>query len=438
MDESDNRPTRLDPARRRWGLEKLIAFNALNAVTFNMVVGATISVFLLRLGATNTQTGFLYALLYIATPLSLLGAFLADRHGERVVLTVGWLGRALSIVPLLFAPMVARAAGGQWGVLVGLGSVTLFLAFRAVGASGFFPMMQTLIPKRMLGVVQARLMAQMFWVGVGVFLFSAWFLQPGSDGADPPISRFLWLFGVGSLTGIISSRYLFILPYRPIAPRVRTATNVREALRTLTQPTVARFLCLQVMFSLAFMMTRTFTLLYLKRVRQLPDADLVLLDAVYMGGCIAVSHLLARFRHLIELNRMVRLCGVLGLACGAILVTSAQLGGPIWVFYAPLALVGGLMGTSFVNQTQQMLAIAPARRSATFGALASVFTQCLPGLLGPLGGGVFIDACQGAPTDPFPFQVLFTVVLAVSLVAVLVHTVRPFGPRLDRAAPSRP
>jgi hypothetical protein len=416
----------MSPEQRRPALTRLFSFNVLNAVNFNIFLGSAVAVFLLRFDASNAQIGLVNALGHTLIPLALLGAALSDRYGEGAVMRLFWFGRSVAMIGILAVPFVARTISDRAAVMVGIATVFLFMCMRAIGSAGWFPMFQWLVPLRLVTSVTARLTGHNFWIGGFTSIAVASVLGLWERATLTPIWRFEIVFAVGILCGLTSAIFLYRMPFRPVPPAKPTAETLREALSIAAKRPVFRFNLMQAGYYLAFLLASTFSILYLKRIKQMPDADIVMLDMARIGGSILMCHLLASWTALKRLDLNLAICGLICLASSGMIAAAAHMDGPAWVFFVSMTLMGAAFVSVNVVSTQQLMGVAPRRRAATFGALTSAVYRGIPGLIGPLGGGLLADRLQRHESDPEPLALIFFIATGVSLVTLGFHAIFPF------------
>jgi hypothetical protein len=127
-------PYRLGKARDLYNL-----FNVFNSLSWQFLVGNIITLFALRLGANSTYLGTLSAVLYLSFFFLSLGKILTRRFSVVRIFSAAWIGRAMGMVPALFAPFVFAAGHREIALLLVLLGVTLFHIIRGIGMIGNNP-----------------------------------------------------------------------------------------------------------------------------------------------------------------------------------------------------------------------------------------------------------------------------------------------------------
>ena len=127
-------PNRLRSARRGFNI-----FNFFNSFSFVFVSGSFLTLFAIRLGASNAVVGILNAIAYSTYFMMPIGKRIVQR--KPIVWTFGWawVGRYTALVPMLFAPLLA--ARGHTGAALGLliAGAAGFAVFRGIALIGNNP-----------------------------------------------------------------------------------------------------------------------------------------------------------------------------------------------------------------------------------------------------------------------------------------------------------
>ncbi len=276
--------TGLSPARLKRARGGFYLFNCFNAVSFVLLSGSFITLFALRLGASNGLVGLLNSFGYVTFFFLPLGKRLVRRRPIVEVFGWGWMFRYFSMVPVLAAPIFA--AKGNIGLAFGciaLG-VALFNMFRGIALIGNNPVLASLAEGRDRGAFLVNVQIVNNLAGMGMSLVVA--LVLGKAAATGLYGAFIAL---GIATGIVGSILLLRTPepeaYRPTSG-VGLWTTTRQALKE--KPFRSFF---AVLMSISFIagMARSFLPVYAKEVYAQGD-DLVMaysliasLGAVVMG-----------------------------------------------------------------------------------------------------------------------------------------------------------
>ncbi|MCX7027907.1 MAG: HEAT repeat domain-containing protein, partial [Spirochaetes bacterium] len=125
-------PALLSPKRLSKARNEFYIFNFLNSSSFVFVSGSFLTLFAIKLGASNAVIGILNAIAYTSFFLMPLGKCVVRRKPIVWTFGWGWVFRYTALIPLLFAPLFA--ARGHVGAALGLliAGVAGFSFFRGV------------------------------------------------------------------------------------------------------------------------------------------------------------------------------------------------------------------------------------------------------------------------------------------------------------------
>ena len=144
-------PGELGRVRARFSL-----FAVLNVISFTLLSGNIVTLYVLKLGGGNFLIGLLSSFMYTAYLAMLLGRLLAPGWGMVRLMGWFWVIRYLCMAPMLFAPLAASL--GLRGVAYGLvlASVLGFNAARGVAMTGYNPILAEVAAERDRGAFLAQ------------------------------------------------------------------------------------------------------------------------------------------------------------------------------------------------------------------------------------------------------------------------------------------
>jgi len=282
-------PNRLQSARRGF-----YAFNFLNSFSFVFISGSFITLFAIRLGASNAVVGILNAIAYATYFLMPLGKRIV--RTKPIVWTFGWawVMRYTVLIPILFAPLLT--ARGHNGAAIGLliASVAGFAVCRGIALIGNNPVVGFLASG---GGEKPRSDRGEFMVNNSIInsfasMMSGLLLALFLGEQATPWSYALGV-GFGVATGYAGCVFLLRTPephnYTPEKTSSLMATT-REAIK---DPSFRRFIVIFMALSFVSGMGRSFLPVYAKEVFAQGD-DAVMVYALLASLGSVVMGLLTR------------------------------------------------------------------------------------------------------------------------------------------------
>ena len=387
-------PGELERARARFSL-----FAVLNVVSFTLLSGNIITLYVLKLGGDNFLIGLLSSFMYIAYLTMLLGRQMAPRWGMTRLMGWFWVVRYLCMLPMLFAPLAA--AVGLRGVAYGLilASVLSSNAARGVAMTGYNPILGEMASERDRGAFIAQ--NQAIQHAVTVALGVAMALVLGWQSSLAVYNAFIVL---GVAAGLWAARLVFTFPEppQPQGPGENLGRGLAESLR---QPVFRRFIILFFVSMLAVYMAVPFLIVFVKKVYSLPDSQVVYLTVVGSVGALlmalASGYLIDRLgaKPLYFLFTSILTITLLAIVLSPPLAP----GMAVWLFAAALFLFNNMGQFGILNASQTYFLAAIRREQRLNLGVIYYMTLGVAGGIGSLAGGVLLDELGRlfAPTTAF-------------------------------------
>ena len=421
----------LSPEIRRRSQQILLWFGFFNSVSFNLLTGNLISLYLLRLGAGNTLVGTVASFSFVSFFFMVLGKRLVARVGVIRLFAWAWLVRYAAVLPITTAPLFLLGARPGLAYLVVVIGAFGFQAARGVGIIANAPMFSgyagTADRGRLLSQFQIIAATVMIAVGTGV----AFLLGP-----DAALSRYVSFILAGIVSGFIATGLVFSLPeleHERDTARVPIAETIRDALST---PTFRSFVRAFLLIAVAAGVGRSFLVVYAKQAYQLSDQVVFLLVAVGAAG-----NVLAGVLGSVLLDRL----GAKPLILFALLAFFLSVLPILWTpnisgvaLFVLLSLVFFLatLGFSGAENASQAYFFGVTHRDSrlNLGVLYFV-TLGLGGVVGSFSGGLLLDLLSALLPTPWVFRVFFAglgLVLTVATYRAL--RLEPLGAETFRGA----
>ena len=362
---------------REKGTRMLIGHSFFNGLGFGFLAETIIYLLALQFNPTNPQLGFISSAVHIAGLVLLFLPRMTHGVNLRKLYFAAWMARGL--VSIFYLLLIFTR--GQTGVLLILGTYSLFCVSRIVGTSMAEPVQQMIatsetrgrfIARNFLSMQIARLLSQLLSFVLTSFAF---FNELGG---------LLVLVGIGILTNSIAALFLLGIPYREknhYSKKRNLPTVFRRTIRNREQVVVILIRCL----SLSGAVLIGFIIPFLRVVLSLPQNLVFLYSVVGTLGMISSGLLLRPFVDSVG-SKPLLLSAFLG---QAITLLFWSLLGPSTGYGAILVL--GFITTFLQAAVFQLVArlvinVIPAQDKISFMSLLNFITALFAFGTGILGG----------------------------------------------------
>lgn len=391
-------------------------FGTFNALSFTLLTGNMISLYLLRLGASNGLIGVVASFSYVSFFFLLLGRRLVVRVGVIRTFAWAWLLRYIAFIPVLVAP-VFLLHGSSRGVyaLVMLG-VFGFHLFRGIGMVANAPMFSGFADDtdrgRLLSQFQMIVSVVTILVGIAVAMLL---------GTEAAVGRYVLFLGLGVAFGIVATGMLFSLPELEDFRYGATQRFVPLIRGLFDRPEVRRFFLSFFLVAIASGVGRSFLIVYAKQAHGYTDRL-----AFFMVAVGSLGNFLAGYLGSVLLDRLgARPLLLFSLSAYFVSIVIA-------VFIPPVGGIGTMIaiGVVFFLGTLGYSGNENASQAYFFGVsergdqlnLGIVFflTLGIGGAIGSFVGGFFLDGLAEVMEIVWAFRVLWIATAAAVAGAFLV------------------
>jgi hypothetical protein len=390
---------------RNEGRRRLLLFGTFNALSFTLLTGNMISLYLLRLGASNSLIGVVASFSYVSFFFLFLGRTLVVRVGVIRTFAWAWLLRYIAFIPVLVAP-VFLLHGSSRGVyaLVTVG-VFGFHLFRGIGMVANAPMFSGFADDtdrgRLLSQFQMIVSVVTILVGIAVAILL---------GAEAAVGRYVLFLGLGVAFGIVATGVLFSLPeledFRYGATQ-RFVPLIRGLFERLE---VRRFFLSFLLVAIASGVGRSFLIVYAKQAHGYTDRL-----AFFMVAVGSLGNFLAGYLGSILLDRLgARPLLLFSLSAYFVSIVVA-------VFIPPVGGIGTMVGIGIVfflgtlgysgneNASQAYFFGVSDRGDQLNLGIVFFLTLGIGGAIGSFLGGFFLDGLATIMEIVWAFRVLWIV-----------------------------
>ncbi|MEO8425784.1 MAG: MFS transporter [Verrucomicrobiota bacterium] len=377
------------------GLNNAFSFAALNALSFQIVLGSPMVLYAKNLDATATVLGIISGMMPLLVIFQIPAANYIDRVGYKKFVYAGWGIRVMVIFIIALVPLSVSFLNSTTRLALILMLLFGFNLSRGISSCAWLPWITALVPAEIRGRYLAR---EAGWVNFSSFVtlaFAALCL-----GKQPASWQFSLTFFFSAIMGAISLSFLKRIPDAQTpdeAQHSRTPVPYRE----MTRFVPFRKLLWEVMaWSVAYGGMNTFTVAFLKAGTQMAEREILLVSSVaFLGGLGSLWFLGS------GMDRLGSRPVLTFSFCTWLLILTG------WTFLAagvfapqpPLILaLQFLMGLSAalvtMANTRLAMAIIPPMGRSHFFAIYSVVLNVTLGL-SPIFWGLLIDALSGLRVD---------------------------------------
>jgi MFS family permease len=416
-------PYRLGKAREVYNF-----FNILNSVSWNLLVGVIITLYVLRLRASSTYIGLLGASFYISLFFLPLGKILARRFSIIGVFSFAWTFRSIGMILAVAAPFFEYAGYRKAALLLVIIGIFIFQFFRGIGMIGNNPVLSELAA----GPDRDSYMTQIQIINSAIGMFGS-FLIAMVLGTEPPVFIFSILFALGVISGIISGYIIKKVPEPPREQDSRNMNLIQIFKEAFAQDALRNFIFILFLVVLVSGVTRTFVVVYAREVFGHNDG-LISMYSVFGGLGYLIAGLSVKF--LIDrtgAKPLFLVCVITGLSCliPTIFFPASAVENITWsiLFMAFLffMLNFGFLGSEGLAQTY-FLVLIPTEKILDMGILY-FFIFGVAGAGGSFLSGLLIDLLLVIGISHYvAFKILFIIMIALSAAALVMQKkMKPLG-----------
>jgi MFS family permease len=378
----------LSPGEIERARKSFFLYAVLNVISFTLLGGNIITLYSLRLGASNFLIGLLSSFMYLAYLFMLLGRLLAPKWGMVRLMGRFWVLRYLLMLPILLSPALASRGYREHAYALIIFSVLAFNMSRGLAITGYNPILGAVAAEKDRGAFLARLQALQQTVTLGLGIAMAVIL-----GREAPLSTYALFIMAGIATGLVGASVIFRFPEPPRA-QPTLAERLGQGLgQAFAAQTFRRFILLYFLTTLASYMVQPFLVVYMKQVYHRPD-DAVLYFTVFSSLGAVLMALASGFM----IDRLgakplyILFFGILAPVLAPLVVAPRSLSAAgVWVFGALVFLFYSMGQSGMLNagQTYFLAAIKPEERLNL--GVAYYMTLGLAGGLGSIIGGAVLQ-----------------------------------------------
>jgi len=133
------------------GLPNAYGFQLFNSMSWSLIIGTPILLFMKEMGASGLTLGITVALNPLFAILQIPAADIAERIGYKAFVLRGWKTRSFFILGAVFVPLLPDTIPPVWKILLVLLMLGGFAAARGISMCGYLPWLTQLIPEKQRG-----------------------------------------------------------------------------------------------------------------------------------------------------------------------------------------------------------------------------------------------------------------------------------------------
>jgi MFS family permease len=380
------------------GVRNAYFFQLLNTLSFSMVAGVPMMLYVQSLGASAAIIGIIGALPNLLNILQIPSVYFLERVGYRLFVLRGWSIRSFFILGVAIIAF--------WPKVDSLTRLSLTLFFltgyniaRGFSAAGFLPWITSIIPEGLRGKFLSLDQLCMNLGGLVNLIAIALFI-----GNDATLAQFALLFSISFIAALGSLFFLRKMPDAPSATTARTSEPVPWRVMLRYKP-FRRILMYCTTIHFAFAGMSFLWVPMCKTVFAFNDAQILLLGASGSGAAMIALMLTGSIidrvgsRPLLLLSLFII---VLHLCGWALLAASwLPLNGIALVFQQ---ITAGFAAPLFtLANSRSLMATIPQMGRSHFFAIYSVITSLILGIA-PIFWGLFLDTLREFESSLFGFH----------------------------------
>ena len=409
-------PYHLGKARELYNL-----FNVFNALSWSFLTGNIITLFAMRLKASSTYLGGIGALLYMAFFFLPLGKVLAKRFSIIQIFSITWIGRSISMIPLLFVPIVISTGHHDMALNLTLLGTACFHGIRGVGMIGNNPVLSNLA----MGPDRSSYMTQIQIINSAMGMFAG-FIIALLLGRDPPLYLYSIIMVVGISCGIISGVLMQKIPEPPVKPEEKRNTLGDVIKYAFSTPSLRQFILILFLVALVSGVSRSFIIIYSREVFAQTDG-MVSLYTVF-GGLgnlligLAIKFLVSRIgaKPIFIICVIIGLAGMIPVVCIPQSMTDNFTTLVLLLSFIFFILNFGFLGSEGIAQTY-FLGLVPMELMLDMGILYFLVFG-IAGAGGSFVTGLFLDFLGGFGVSiAIAFKVLYLILVVLTLVILFLQ-----------------
>ncbi|MBI4556436.1 MAG: hypothetical protein HY706_02540 [Candidatus Hydrogenedentes bacterium] len=186
---------------------KFLLFTTFNVISWQCIVGPALVLFARKIDMPASWVGFLISFMPLSMVFVLGTTPLVTWLGSKRLMFTTWMLRNLIAGVVFLMPWAVAHCGTRAAWYVLLGATLGFCLMRAAGAGAWFPWLHEVVPENQRGAYFSAEASVAQMVNIGVILGQGLLLR-----GDPDVGRFLIIYAVGIVAGLVSLIWMYRVP----------------------------------------------------------------------------------------------------------------------------------------------------------------------------------------------------------------------------------
>ena len=397
------------------GMHNVYLFQIFNSLSFSVVLGLPMLLFLKRQGASATVLGIANSMVSLLTILQIPAARYVERVGYRSFVLRGWSLRSVFILVMAGVAFMPGQIDATTKIVLILICLFFYNASRGFSSCGFMPWMTQLVPEEIRGrYISLDQMFSFSAIVTGSLIYAFYFKH--ENGA----SAFGMIFLGSFAAAMISLLFLRRIPDVPVPESSKSQEPVPWAEIIRYKP-FQNFLVFNGVLFIAWAGGGVFNVPMLRDQFGLTDSGFLLLQA-FLGVVFIVSvYVLGGLADRVGSMPMLRVSLAVQAAhmVGWSLIAARILPFAWWSVAFEQASWGVALALFSLSNTRLVMAIVPAMGRSHFFAIFSVAQNMVLGLC-PVAWGLLVDVLKPwnvawGPWHGNGFSLLYPVLVVIML-----------------------
>jgi len=409
--------TDLSQSEKAKGRKILAIFQAFNALSYIILTGNLITLYVIRLGGSGFYVGLTSAIQYVAFFFMFFGKSIIKKTGIRKLMGVCWLLRNLVLIPMVFSPIFVQRGRVDAGLLLVFLSSFAYHVVRGVGIISFNPMIGAIAESKRRGDFLSRLQIVNHSVAIAAGIATALLV-----GKDAPLSRYILFIIFGILVGIFSSYLVFKLPEAPAETERGSDEKIGASLkRAVKRKSFKRFSLTFFVLSMVHSMVAPFLILYSRELFNQPDQAILIFSVAGNLGATAIGFLTSLLIDRLGAKPLyILFAAFFGFTLIPLVVSLPLAGLGLFIylnllfFTNQLAIVG-----SQITAQNYFFGIITQKEHLNLGIFYNLLSG-IGGILGSLLGGIIFDLLTGILPAGGGYRLFFAIPLSIVFLILLV------------------